>query len=264
MSDKLMMVGALLALASMVWFGVSILRLLPSSSRKSALGGLKYSALSFIVALAMLFVGGVTNSTPPTQVGSQVASVSNIAVAEPSKEDKAAEYIERITSETKSIPSFKAKEYGKDIETIAIGVALLNAWATIYDDGASLNLSKEQETVRQTYKKAISKKQAEALPILRDLYGPAMRKQLWEVDGKAKTFGNKFKTIEIISGAFAANRNIKSTHETLHPTLSMLRFTRAQYKWLDANVEYSYYTMETPSDTDLVRWNKNGSHVKID
>lgn len=263
MSDKLMMAGAFFALASMAWFAVSIIRLLPSSSRGSALGGLKYSALSFIVALAMIFVGGVTNSSPPIHERSQVASATNDVVAVTPKEDKAVEYIERVTSETKSIPSFKAKDYGKDIETIAIGVAMLNAWATIYDDGASLDLSKDQEAARQAYKKAISKKQAEALPILRDLYGPAMRKQLWEVDGKAKTFGNKFKTIEIISGAFAANRNIKSTHETMHPTLSMLRFTRAQYKWLDANVDYSYYTLDTPADTDLVRWNKNGSHVKI-
>ncbi len=86
-----------------------------------------------------------------------------------------------------------------------------------------------------------------------------MRKQLWEADGKASTFGPGFRTIEFISAAFAANRNIKEIHEKMHLALMMFRFTRAQYKWIDANVEYSYYTLEPPKDGDVVIWSKDGS-----
>jgi hypothetical protein len=37
------------------------------------------------------------------------------------------------------------------------------------------------------------------------------------------------------------------------------RFTRAQYKWVDADVEYTYFTLEPPKDGDIVIWSDNGT-----
>jgi hypothetical protein len=75
------------------------------------------------------------------------------------------------------------------------------------------------------------------------------------------TFGPGYRTIEFISAAFAANRNIKQIHEQFYPTLMKFRFVRAQYKWLDANVEYSYYDFVPPKDGDIVTWSKDTSFV---
>lgn len=100
-------------------------------------------------------------------------------------------------------------------------------------------------------------------PVFRDAYGPIMRKALWEADGKAKMFGNGFRIVEFVNGLFAANRNIKQAHESVSPMLIMLRFTRAEYKWFQQAREYSYFTLEPPSDGQLVDWNTNGSFMLV-
>ena len=174
------------------------------------------------------------------------------------KKKAADDYIETLRREMDGMSDFSPRDYADSIDSLTIALALPQAWANIYEEGHTLELTPEQEAVRQQFRKAISRRQTEILPVLRDLYGPAMRKQLWEADGKAKTFSAGFRTVEFISAAFAANRNIKEIHQQMHPTLLMFRFTRAQYKWVDANVEYSYYTLEPPKDGDVGIWSGNG------
>jgi len=159
-----------------------------------------------------------------------------------------------LRRETEAMAKFSPRDYGETVNSLTVALALPQAWAKIYEEGQTYELSVDQEAVRRQFRKAISKRQTEILPVLRDLYGPAMRKQLWEADGKAKTFSTGFRTIEFIAGAFAANRNIKKAHEEIYSTLMLFRFTRAQYKWVDANVEYSYYTLDSPKDGDVGIW----------
>lgn len=85
-----------------------------------------------------------------------------------------------------------------------------------------------------------------------------MRQQLWEADGSARTIGAGYRTVEFVSVAFARNANIKQIHTEIYENLLLLRFTRAQYKWFEQASEYSYYTLEPPKDTDLVKWESRG------
>lgn len=85
-----------------------------------------------------------------------------------------------------------------------------------------------------------------------------MRQQLWEADGSARTIGAGYKTVEFVSVAFARNANIKQIHTEIRENLMMLRFTRAQYKWIKEASEFSYYDMEVPKDSDIVKWESGG------
>lgn len=173
-------------------------------------------------------------------------------------------YIKRLDTEIASISDVKVSTYTSGIVPINAGLALIGAWAVFYEKGGRLDLNADAEAKRQTFRSLIVKKQSQMLPAMRDAYGPAMRQELWEADGSAKTFGNGFKTVEFVSAAFARNANIKKINDQMYEMLMALRFTRAQYKWFSGATEYSYYTLYPPKDTNLVRWNSNGSFQLLD
>jgi hypothetical protein len=91
-----------------------------------------------------------------------------------------------------------------------------------------------------------------------------MRNALWEADGSSRTIGAGYRTVEFVSGAFAANANIKKIHLDFRETLLKLRFTRVQYKWYKQASEYTYFTLEPPKDTDIVKWESNGRFTTLD
>ena len=87
-----------------------------------------------------------------------------------------------------------------------------------------------------------------------------MRRQLWEADGSARTIGAGYRTVEFVSATFARNANIKQIHTEIRENLMMLRFTRAQYKWFRQASEFSYYALEVPKDSDIVKWESGGRY----
>jgi len=113
---------------------------------------------------------------------------------------------------------------------------------------------------RMQFRQLLVRKQAQLLPALRDAYGPAMRRQLWEADGSARTIGAGYRTVEFVSATFARNANIKQIHTEIRENLMMLRFTRAQYKWFRQASEFSYYALEVPKDSDIVKWESGGRY----
>lgn len=178
--------------------------------------------------------------------------------------EKIEKYKDRLKREISGIPGVDLSTYTADVNGINMAVVLFGAWAMIYEEGTSLSLDKEGQKLRRQFRDAVVKAQTSAFPKLRDAYGPAMSKQLWEVDGSAKTFGAGFRTIEFVNVAFAANRNIKETQTQMQENFMMLRFTRAQYKWFKQASEYQYYDMKPPKDSDIVRWTSNGAFVVLD
>ena len=57
---------------------------------------------------------------------------------------------------------------------------------------------------------------------------------------KVKSSGT---TIWFIGAVFARNANIQEFHDDQANKLRTLGFKRACYKWVDANVEYTYYDL---------------------
>lgn len=177
---------------------------------------------------------------------------------------KVAAHIEQLDREIASIPGVQASKYTGDVTTINTGLLLIGAWALLYGEGDKLDLNDEARQKRQQFRQLLVRKQAEMLPAMRDAYGPAMRQQLWEADGSARTIGVGYRTVEFVSAAFARNANIKQIHLELRENLMMLRFTRAQYKWIKQATEFSYYDMEVPKDSDIVKWESGGRYRVLD
>lgn len=146
------------------------------------------------------------------------------------------------------------------LPSLSLMVILPSAWAQVYEDGASLSLSKQDEATRQQFRAAVIKWQTTNLPKLRDAFGPAMRKEIWIDDGDARTTGAGFRTITIIHRRYAANRNIAEDHKKVADALTRLRFTRAEYKWFKQASEYTYFELSPPKDSDLVVWTDGGGY----
>lgn len=143
-----------------------------------------------------------------------------------------------------------------------LAVAMMQVWAELVAEQDTSTLAPEALKARTTLYSALSVVQKRMFPRLRDDYGPVVRQRLWEHDGKARTIGTGFRTVEFVAGAFAANRNIKSMQESLYPTLMQLRFTRAQYKWFDHAAELTYYTIDPPADETIAVW-RNSAFVIV-
>lgn len=174
-------------------------------------------------------------------------------------EAEAANYERRLDQEIASIPGIKASGYTQDVAGINTAIVVMGAWGLMYEEGQGLPLTEEAKAKRQKFRKLVIEKQVQLLPALRDAYGPAMRKELWIADGSARTIGKGYRTVEFVSVAFARNANIQQIHMDIRESLMMLRFTRAQYKWFEQADDYSYYTIEPPKDSDLVKWESDGS-----
>ncbi|WP_417264540.1 hypothetical protein [Celeribacter sp.] len=178
------------------------------------------------------------------------------------QEAKIAAYIEQLDREIASLPGVSPANYTSDVQSINIGLVLLGTWALIYEEGGKLPLTDEARAKREQFRRLLVEKQVQLLPALRDAYGPAMRQQLWEADGSARTIGAGYRTVEFVSAAFARNANIKQIHTDIRENLMMLRFTRAQYKWIKHASDFSYYDMEVPKDSDIVKW-ESGAHWRV-
>lgn len=88
--------------------------------------------------------------------------------------------------------------------------------------------------------KAAKKELQKRLPQYRKYYVKTASQILWKHDMKVKASGT---TIWFIGAVFARNANIQEFHEDQASKLRTLGFKRACYKWVDANVEYTYYDL---------------------
>lgn len=199
------------------------------------------------------------------QVADDAAGFSDVAqpVTPPSKSQAVIDHVGQLDREIASIPKLDVKKFTDSDTSIFAGTMLVGAWSVLYEQGASLPLDEEEQAKRQQFKKLASEAQAKLLPAMRDAYGPVLRQQLWEADGKARTTGAGYRTITITLPEFIRNANIKKGHEELYEMLMMLRFTRAEYKWSDHS-EYSYYTLKPPADTQMGRWESGGLFIPIE
>ena len=88
--------------------------------------------------------------------------------------------------------------------------------------------------------KAAKKELQKRLPQYRKYYVKTASQILWKHDMKVKSSGT---TIWFIGAVFARNANIQEFHDDQANKLRTLGFKKACYKWIDANVEYTYYNL---------------------
>lgn len=209
-------------------------------------------------ALLLLMVVGFfagAGKTPPSSDTSSAETTPVVSIAP---------YGERLASSMDVLSGFEVASYTGSVEMIGLAIGLFDVWAGLLDEGHGMSMSDETARQRDLFAAALRKTQKVALPALRDKYGPALRKLLWEDDISARTVGAGFRTIDLVGGLFAANRNIKKVNETIYPVLMRLRFTRSQYRWFEGASEYTYYNLTPPADDVVAVFSDGGTFREID
>lgn len=140
--------------------------------------------------------------------------------------------------------------YRGDLTSLQTELIVFGAWKILIDQADSDQNPEVQKLGKQLKKKVVAL-QLKEFPILRREYAKFARSVLWEHDCDVNLGGSKNTTIEFVATAFAANKNIKDSYETLYEQMKMFRFKRVQYKWSKYDDEYTYYTMKTPEDGQL-------------
>lgn len=140
--------------------------------------------------------------------------------------------------------------YRGDLKSLQTELIVFGAWKILIDQADSDPNPEVQKLGKQLKKKVVAL-QVKEFPILRREYAKFVRSVLWEHDCDVNLGGNRNTTIEFVAVAFAANKNIKDSYETLYEQMKMFRFKRVQYKWSKYDDEYTYYTMKTPDDGQL-------------
>lgn len=180
------------------------------------------------------------------------------------KEADVASHIEQLDREIASMQSVRPSQYARDVAAIDTGLLLLGAWARLYAEGEPLDLQDEALQKRRQFRNLLVTKQRSLLPIMRNAYGPAMRQQLRHADISVRTLGAGYRTVEFVSAAFEMDADIKQMHQDVEENLTMLRFTRVQYKPISQAPDFSYHILEVPKDSELVQWQSGGAYRILD
>lgn len=100
--------------------------------------------------------------------------------------------------------------------------------------------------------KKVEQSQKKNFPKIREKYFQFIKNKLWENDVYVNLSGTRNTVLKFTGGYFAANKNIKTTQEALSEMLNLLRFKQTQYRWYKGQDEYTYYTIESESDLQIV------------
>ena len=210
----------------------------PSSKKKTSFAAL--GCLTILVLGAIWLVSLVTPS-------------KNRETSPPKSLQTPEQYVATVES-LANFGTFKVETCTATVEALSPCMLVFDLIAQTAEDARKYTLNPDQQAKVAQFKKRAAEFQRRVFPQLRDAYGPALSKVLWEYDVQARTFGAGFRTIEMVGALFAANRNIKEVHGKTVDQLRRLRFNRVQYKWIEHAEKYSYDDIECPDDGDLVIW----------
>lgn len=231
-----------------------------SKGLKVTLGVVFALFLLFVVAPCAMCGGMTTCAGVMSGAGAAGSSATSDSATEPDTTAKSEPEVD-VAAELEALREsldLKASECTQNKAAILLCMASFNAGSTkvqtILEEG-----DVQQQKQARKLAKDLSRLQSRLFPKMRDAYGPAVRKALWENDMGARTIGKGYRIIEIWGGAFAANRNKQSFQDGVQGVLYKLRFNQSRYRWYKEADEFTYYDMDTPADGDLVVWEGEGT-----
>ncbi|MBK8487590.1 MAG: hypothetical protein IPL48_07365 [Bacteroidetes bacterium] len=196
-----------------------------------------------------------------TQLKIEKYQQDSIATMEQVKQDRIArieiekkefeEFKSKLDREIESFKTFDGSQYRGDISSIQIEIALFAFWSKIIIDSEN-HENVEINSLGKVLKSKVIALQKSEFPKMRKNYGEVLNKKLWTDNIKVKTKGSGYTTLEFEGGVFANNQNKQDTQQALSDILNQLRFKRINYKWYEYDDEYTYYSLKTGQDGDLV------------
>lgn len=216
------------------------------ANRKRGLGCLFAVGGFVVIMIAIAVVGSLMNPSDKSR------SVSTDAPGvPPAPTITKVDLLKKAGTFTDGLHDMKTGLAGESMDYIKLTLDVFDGAASILQQLQSQTLTDEERTRVAALRKLLILRQREAFPVIRGKVGPIFSTELWMSDGKARTLGARYTTVEFVSGSFAANANIETAHQAIRGALTRMRFKRAQYKWYAEQDEFSYYTIASPGDGDV-------------
>lgn len=198
---------------------------------------------SVIIAVAMVYrtISGINKD---------VALVESTTNTFQQKRDSGLLILQRIED---SIAAAKKANLIELVESISYDDSRLPVNVIASIDEVQSTIVAEQANGNKSADKALAKLKAlkqKVYPMLRKRYAEQTSKLLWEHDIECKVIGKRSSEIVFVGAIFASNKNIKEYYTTLYDVLNQLRFKRADFKWYSMDDEYTYYTIDSPQDSE--------------
>ncbi len=159
---------------------------------------------------------------------------------------------EQLSGELKDAKVFKAgSEFRDEVTSLQYEIILFGAWNNLIKR-AENHPDKEIQQIGKNLKAQAIRIQRSEFPALRKNYGEILRNKLWEQNIEVRTFGSGNSTIEFTAGMFANNKNKADFQNLLSENFHLFRFKKVNYKWYKYDDEYTYYTIKSSNDSELV------------
>jgi hypothetical protein len=202
------------------------------------------ASLAAILVFALLAAGSLPSSTPPSS--SAPTPTTPDAKEAPLSDAKLADILRTNIASLKD-----PAEIPKTKDLILLRLASFGATAKFVAE-AEGRIDPDISKLAADLKQALSREQVRQFPRLRRAWAATADETMWEHNVDVRVLGEGNRTLELVGGVFASNKNIKQIQETLTDALHALRFRRIQYRWYKGADEYTYYTLKTPADSDVV------------
>ena len=159
---------------------------------------------------------------------------------------------EILNRELKSFDKpFNGSNYRSDLASVQIEMAVLGAWGNFIRKGLASD-DKEVLDLAKKLKLKVSSLQKTEFPQMRKACTKLLAEKMWENDMYISSEGAPYTTLNLTAGVFAANKNIKQIQTTLYEALVQYRFKQTRYRWYKDQDEFTYYTIESPNDDEIV------------
>lgn len=221
-----------------------------AAKKMSAGKGVGIGCLGLLILL--LIIGALGGGEG---AGGKETDASNVDAAETSAADSASpkdEYLAQLDRELASLQKIETLD-AADIDSkegVMIQTALLGAWAKVYQDGASHELTPDEESKRKRFRSLVEKQNEQRFPKLRQAQARIIKQVMWENDVDVVSLGARNERLRLTGGVFAANRNIKEGMEALNETARLLRFKRVDFEWY-RGADSTYYDLKPLPDRAL-------------
>lgn len=214
-----------------------------------------YRKKRVLIPVAILFLGIVGSQMEEDNRTDKNSSTPAAAVQDKSSHASSAE----MDLKTKLRNYIKSIEDGDDLTkseltsatAFQITAALYKAYAIAMNEGKASS-DKEVLNLTAELERKIITSQQKNFPKIRKAYGEFLKNKLWEEDIYVELDGPGYSVVKFTGGYFAANKNIKETQETLSEMLQLLRFRQTQYRWYRGQDEFTYYTIASNKDSEIV------------
>lgn len=186
-------------------------------------------------------------------------SSSSPAVTQPIKNDPPPKTPAQILQEEKdfykmqlrNLQRYKIGNFPKDLNGVRAEIIVLDAYAG-HTIKANTHKDDSIKQIGQNMENLLKSIQMKEFPILRKTYVEVSKAELWVNDIDVSGSGTNTTCINYAGHIFAANANKQDFQDKLHAIMNELRFKKSTYRWYKGADEYTYYTIDSPNDGDIV------------